>query len=68
MHREGRKSNRPKEQSKAAKKGKPGSRLARVKRGQARIPLRGARALRSAAHLRHLSPTPRSSPGGERNN
>ena len=67
MHRESRKSDRSKKQSKATKKGKQGNRLARIERGQARIPLRGARALRSAAHLRHLSPTPRAMPGGGRN-
>jgi len=67
MHRESRKSDRSKKQSKATKKGKQGNRLARIERGQARIPLRGAGALRPAAHLRLLSPTPRSRPGGERN-
>jgi len=67
MHRESRKSDRTKKQSKATKKGKPGDRLARIERRQARVPPRGTKSLRPSAHLRHLGPTPRSRPGGGRN-
>ena len=66
MHRESRKSDRTKKQSKATKKGKPGDTLARIKRRQARVPPRRTKALQPSAHLRLLSPTPQSRPGGGR--